>query len=508
MKNIWLLCVLCSLPAVAQVYSNNITTPVGFSYATMSNVTTPSNGTALIEAITSGSGTSQAQLFAEGTYNVGAVVGNCVSIANTGTSYDGGTGGSCGTGFQVTAVTVGNPYYVTFDTSITASYTQLNYSFPAMVVAANGNLLDFYQLGTSAGQVPNLGLTERISTNSGSTWGSPSTVYVDPNWAVTNINAGINPATGTIIVFFILVNWNSGNSSCQPGASGCFWQGVYYVRSTNNGSTWSSPTQVTATGTAGYEFALTPYDQPFLVYPNGSLGIQLQDYAQPGEADFVISCDDGQHWGTGTSCPAGWSAVQLIDTAMSSAENAFLYIGNNEIIGFDRYYSGPSGIYPFYFYTSSNLGSTWSKTTSSFSNLPFGGGSQSYAYGISPIMWMVPGTNNLTTLVFGQRESVNTGGENAWLVSIIFNPQSVFSTGSFGAVQTLWSPANSADQSKFGYPTAISLTSPNYATQTPGTYLMQWHSNQMPCPYCVQDLWTTTFSYSWPGTSGRRPRTH
>jgi len=154
------------------------------------------------------------------------------------------------------------------------------YRIPALIVTTNGTLLAFCEgRKHSRSDTGDIDLLLKRSTDDGQTWSAPQAVWDDGPNTCGNPCPVVDARTGTI---WMLLTHNPGNTGeaqiRQRKPSGT--RTVWVSRSTDDGSTWSAPTNITA----------ATKDPAWDWYATGpGIGIQIQH--GPHRGRLVIPCD-------------------------------------------------------------------------------------------------------------------------------------------------------------------------------------------------------------------------
>lgn len=251
-------------------------------------------------------------------------------------------------------------------------------SYLQMVRTYQNSMFLFYRAGatdeTTAGVV-----SMRNSTDDGATWGSPRVIYSQTGMdCITGGAGGLTPS-GAIEVFFFVFTVPHGLNATMG-----------YIRSEDNGETWSDFNQVLSS--APYSYSYIPYGK-FINVPGKGI-MQPIYYANYSNGRYGIgaiwSTDDGLTWSDmQTVYPIGdtkydeWSAV---------------YLGQGKILGVIRSENTSA---PLFQVQSDDYGETWSTPTAT--NIRGNGDSQQ----ASPTL-ISDGT--LVKLYFGGRGNPNFVG--------------------------------------------------------------------------------------------------
>lgn len=154
------------------------------------------------------------------------------------------------------------------------------FRIPAIIQSKKGTLLAFAEARkNSCSDTGDIDLVLRRSSDDGSTWSDMIMVWDDGVNTCGNPAPVIDEETGTI---FLLMTWNNGADGISEinAGTGVDTRRVYICQSTDDGLTWSTPTEITATtklSTWGW-YATGPCH-----------GIQLKKGANKGR--LVVPCD-------------------------------------------------------------------------------------------------------------------------------------------------------------------------------------------------------------------------
>ena len=161
------------------------------------------------------------------------------------------------------------------------------YRIPALITAANGDILAFAEARKSGGgDAGDIDLVLRRSTDAGKTWSAQQTVWNDDANTCGNPCPVVDAKTGAI---HLLLTWNSGAEHEGDIRSGKAPLGrrPYHTVSTDHGLTWAKPTDISAQA-----------DRPeWRWYATGpGRGIQLAHGAHAGR--FIIPANHSRADGT------------------------------------------------------------------------------------------------------------------------------------------------------------------------------------------------------------------
>lgn len=187
------------------------------------------------------------------------------------------------------------------DTRIICKQPGRYVGWPSVAQAANGDLLAVFS-GDRTAHVSNDGKVQMVrSKDSGQTWGAATTVFDTP---IDDRDSGvIRTAKGTI-----LVSWFT-------GPCGGDWQGMWVIRSLDNGNTWGNPIRVQVTSPHG---PIQMKDGRLLNLgqrPHCSHGKPADWNGRPAQSPYGVaieeSCDDGQSWQVISTFPVPADAQML-----------------------------------------------------------------------------------------------------------------------------------------------------------------------------------------------------
>lgn len=158
------------------------------------------------------------------------------------------------------------------------------YRIPSLIVTQKGTLLAFCEGRKSGrGDAGNIDLLLRRSVDGGKTWSPLITVWDDGENTCGNPCPVVDQSTGTI---WMPMTWNAGKISerhIQPGF-GADSRRVFVTHSTDDGLTWSTPTEITA----------DVKEKDWTWYATGpGAGIQVEQ--GPHRGRLVIPCDHKVH---------------------------------------------------------------------------------------------------------------------------------------------------------------------------------------------------------------------
>lgn len=173
--------------------------------------------------------------------------------------------------------------------------------WPSVAQAANGDLLAVFS-GNRSAHISNDGVVQMVrSTDNGVTWGSAATVYDTP---IDDRDSGIlRTAKGTLV------------ASWFTGPYGGDWQGMWIIRSADNGATWGAPIRVQTTCPHG---PIQLKDGRLLAVgqrPHCSHGQPADWNGAPAQSPYTVaveeSRDDGVSWAVISTFPVPSDAQML-----------------------------------------------------------------------------------------------------------------------------------------------------------------------------------------------------
>jgi sialidase-1 len=121
-----------------------------------------------------------------------------------------------------------------------------SYRIPALVLAANGDLLAFCEGRRDArGDAGKIDLLLRRSADDGATWSEPAVVWADGENTCGNPCPVIDPASGDVLLFS---TWNLGTDREKAivARESQDTRRVFLLRSRNHGKTWGRAKEITA----------------------------------------------------------------------------------------------------------------------------------------------------------------------------------------------------------------------------------------------------------------------
>lgn len=119
------------------------------------------------------------------------------------------------------------------------------YRIPALVLAANGDLLAFCEgRRDGGGDAGKIDLLIRRSADHGATWSDPAVVWADGENTCGNPSPVVDPASGDVL---LLSTWNLGSDREQAiiARQSQDTRRVFRLRSRDHGKTWSNADEIT-----------------------------------------------------------------------------------------------------------------------------------------------------------------------------------------------------------------------------------------------------------------------
>jgi hypothetical protein len=179
------------------------------------------------------------------------------------------------------------------DASITVTDDSTHNAFPGLALMGDGNLIAVYRTGTQhSGSSQDGRIVRKISTDDGATWGSAADVA---NPADDARDPEVTVLTdGTVAVRYVRYNGTASGFS------------LWLIKSTDNGSTWGSPIQITTS------VAVASSAAKIVELPNGDLICPLYGNATGTgnwSAYLVRSTDAGATWGSQVTIATGTIGV-------------------------------------------------------------------------------------------------------------------------------------------------------------------------------------------------------
>lgn len=324
-----------------------------------------------------------------------------------------------------------------------------------MRLPANGRIFHFYREAVNDEWVPGV-YRYQTSCDGGYTWDDARPLtQLEPDTDY-GISGGVTPA-GTIIICLWKISISQRRSV-----------GLFVIRSTDEGRTWSAPAAIPG----GYHVT---YGQ-LLVTPGG-IALPCYKYPsidQPFILDLVFSHDDGITW-----CEAKPVKDAAHPTFLSN-EAALVHTDGNTLLGYIRperwiESNGPiTDERSLLFMVSRDLGTTWKMYPTNIrpSYIPYGSTLRIWEM-ISP--WIIsPGLNpDQVTILFCEREYLSPTQNFGILRAHSAKPEDlIINQGWLGPTsksvgQEIWR----GDFHAFGYPSAV---------ETPTGVLLAFHSQNTP----------------------------
>ncbi|NII73274.1 hypothetical protein FHW84_001843 [Dyella sp. SG562] len=226
------------------------------------------------------------------------------------------------------------PMSLPLTTVASGSGATLQYkSEPNLVYMANGNLLCVYRKGSAHQNNGGL-IVGKISTDNGATWGAEFTIYNQGTYDTRNPGVGVDATSGRIVVFGRVYNVTS-NANVD----------VFFVSSTDNGATWSSPTSLVSTLPASVDWC--PFGRPQVT----SLG-WLMTFYQANKCYLLKSTDGGVTW------TAQGYIYNLSQSAVFNEPN-LIALDSSRVILILRDDGATPDYARFRYYKSADGGATW-----------------------------------------------------------------------------------------------------------------------------------------------------
>jgi len=225
-------------------------------------------------------------------------------------------------------------------------------AFGELVRLNNGDLMYFYRQAHSHSNDNTGYLAAKTSHDNGQTWGNKIVVMGDTdgsdNWDYgASTAAGITP-NGTVVI-----------ATCRRNSEDLsnYVLDTFYIRSTDNGATFSEPKLLVHSDGLGYSFA--PWGKIFYV-PTKGLAISMfrehvENYYSGDNSQIYLfwSANDGVTFDNENYTTVYNGPLQL-------SETDFDYIGSGRIIGIARSDIENQGMQQF---TSSDYGVTWTRAS-------------------------------------------------------------------------------------------------------------------------------------------------
>ncbi len=174
----------------------------------------------------------------------------------------------------------------------------------------------------------NLEIYYKRTTDCGITWGNDIRLTNDPN---TSLNASI--AISNSFVHVVWFDDRNGNFD------------IYYIRSTDGGSSWGAETQITTDpNNSGYPSVSALDSLVYIVWGDHRNGIARDVY-------YMRSADNGSSWGPETQLTNNPGDIRHVSIALSGLDIHALWIDDRD------------GNYEVYYKRSSDSGTTWGPDT-------------------------------------------------------------------------------------------------------------------------------------------------
>lgn len=183
-------------------------------------------------------------------------------------------------GFLISSISIAAASVEQVDVFTSGQDGYHTYRIPAVIPAANGDLLAFCEGRKNAGSDSgDIDLLQKRSTDGGRTWSAPQLVWDDGANTCGNPCPVLDETTGTL---WLLLTHNLGTDRERDIAARTA-QGtrtVWVTHSTDHGATWAKPTEITS----------TTKDPSWTWYATGP-GVGIQIKSGPHQGRLVIPCD-------------------------------------------------------------------------------------------------------------------------------------------------------------------------------------------------------------------------
>lgn len=288
-------------------------------------------------------------------------------------------------------------------------------TFGILLRATDGHLLSVYREGTTHAQ--DKGRIVMRKSNDGFTWSESRILFEDPILDDRNVAGGILPS-GTVVVF-----WNTYDFFRQRSVA------LFYSRSSDNGETWTTPTQLLGRNNS--------YG-PIVILPDFVAICVGNDQGEEGSKTYLhFSYDDGATWHFSSHVPS------------PNYEVAFISLGGDRILGFARNDSA-SPILRLY---TENLGATWDVAETS---LRASAAASSWQL-VSPWIVRASPSEPQFDLWFAERLDFQKSTERGFLRSMLFDAETAVSDPFCLSATKVVVATDTWD---FGYP-SVALLSPD-----------------------------------------------
>lgn len=309
--------------------------------------------------------------------------------------------------------------------------------YALLVKLPNGKLVHFYRSASNDEWVAGV-ILYQSSGDGGYTWDTPKQLTPSDPDTDYAISGGVTPA-GTILVCL----WKISNSQRKS-------VGLFVVRSTDEGHSWSDPVAIPGDYHVTYgQLIVTPNAVALPCYRYPFVGAQFT-------CDLVFSYDDGLTW------PDPHHVADATHPTFGNNECAFLWTHDSTLLGFmrstrwDHTMDSITDAHSLVFMYTRDNGVSWvfKETNLRPSYIPYGSQLLTWEL-ISPTI-LSPGLNSdQITLVFAEREQFNPTQNLGILRAVSVRPEDVIlNNGWLGPSQhligqELWR----GDSNDFGYPT-------------------------------------------------------
>ncbi|MFN7924474.1 MAG: sialidase family protein [Bryobacteraceae bacterium] len=185
--------------------------------------------------------------------------------------------------------------------------------FPVTIKLKNGDLLTVLR-----GGAPHVGKKGRLdlirSTDGGKTWSAPWTA-VDEAEDDRNPAMGQMPDGSIVLAYVILSGFDESGLRLSRNRAERKFDGVYLVRSTDNGKTWSKP--VRDPGTFDFyklDGAISPYGKIIQLKDGSSMmAVYFEFHDQRGNESYAFrSRDGGKTWGEPVSLGKHYNETGIV----------------------------------------------------------------------------------------------------------------------------------------------------------------------------------------------------
>ena len=180
--------------------------------------------------------------------------------------------------------------------------------FPVACMLKNGEIAVVLR-----GGAPHIGIKGRLdlvtSSDEGQTWSAPRTVVSSP---FDNRNPAFGQlADGTLVLAYVTVKagYDESGLRMKEGATNNI-DGVFVIRSSDAGITWTSPYKIDMAGANGF----SPYGKIIQLNDGTALMAIYGGFGKPGasESHLYRSRDNGKTWGDPSRIAAGYDETGLV----------------------------------------------------------------------------------------------------------------------------------------------------------------------------------------------------